>query len=134
MTETKLERGWCDYCGIAWPPRVDESTGQWLCPRCPRPMKRPNELKSRDEKRAFRLNTWLDEVWMAGKWGPSPGGAASDLHCDRSMIDKLSERGILEKSVYDRDGHYIVMISTRSVDKAKENKKLRGKWTDSGEG
>ena len=38
------------------------------------------------------------------------------------MIDKLAERGILEKSVYDRDGHYVVMISSRFIKKAKENK------------
>jgi hypothetical protein len=49
------------------------------------------------------------------------------------MIDKLTERGILEKSVYDRDGHYVVMISDRSIKKAKENKAKRGKWTDTGE-
>jgi hypothetical protein len=49
------------------------------------------------------------------------------------MIDKLAERGILEKSVYDRDGYFVVMISERSVEKAKENKAKRGKWTDSGE-
>jgi hypothetical protein len=48
------------------------------------------------------------------------------------MIDKLSDRGILEKSIYDRDGQYIVMISRRSIKRAKENKEKRGKWTDSG--
>ena len=66
-------------------------------------------------------------------WGPSPGGAVAELHCERSMIDKLADRGILEKSIYDRDGHYVVMISARSIKKAKENKAKRGKWTDSGE-
>jgi hypothetical protein len=49
------------------------------------------------------------------------------------MIDKLADRGILEKNVYDRDGHYVVLISDRSIARAKENKKKRGKWTDSGE-
>jgi hypothetical protein len=57
----------------------------------------------------------------------------AELQCDRSMIDKLAERGILEKSVYERDGHYLVMISERSIKKAKENKAKRKKWTDSGE-
>jgi hypothetical protein len=65
--------------------------------------------------------------------GPSPGGAVAELHCDRSMIDKLADCGILEKSVHDRDGHYVVMISERSIKKAKENKTKRGKWTNSGE-
>jgi hypothetical protein len=49
------------------------------------------------------------------------------------MIDKLADRGIMEKCIYDRDGHYVVMISARSIKKAKENKAKRGKWTDSGE-
>jgi len=95
-------------------------------------MKQKREL-NRDERSVFSFQAWLDEVWLSGKWGPSPGGAASELHCDRSMIDKLSDRGILEKSVYKHDGQYIVMISSRSVKKAKENKAKRGKWTDSGE-
>lgn len=81
----------------------------------------------------FAFHVWMDEVRTSRKWGPSPGGAASELHCDRSMIDKLAERGILEKSVYKKDGHYVVMISSRSIKKAKENKQKRGKWTDSGE-
>jgi hypothetical protein len=49
------------------------------------------------------------------------------------MIDKLVERGILVKSTYERDGHYIVIISRRSIEEAKKNKAQRGKWTDSGE-
>jgi len=49
------------------------------------------------------------------------------------MVDKLVDRGILEKSVYDKDGHYVVLISSRSIEKAKENKKNTGKWTDSGD-
>jgi hypothetical protein len=80
-----------------------------------------------------RLQDWMDDVRKKGLWGPSPGGAVAELHCDRSMIDKLADRGILEKSVYDQDGHFVVMISDRSIKKAKENKKKRGKWTDSGE-
>lgn len=81
----------------------------------------------------FAFQDWMDELHKADKWGPSPGGAASALGCDRSMVDKLADRGILEKSVYDRDGHYVVMVSDRSIKRARENKKRRGKWTDSGE-
>jgi hypothetical protein len=95
-------------------------------------MKPKSELKG-DERSAFAFQAWLDEVWRSGKWGPSPGGAASKLHCDRSMVDKLADRGILEKSVYNKDGQYVVMISSRSIEKAKENKEKRRKWTDSGE-
>jgi hypothetical protein len=75
----------------------------------------------------------MDDVHKKGLWGPSPGGAVAELGCDRSMVDKLAARGILEKSVYERDGHYLVMISERSIKKAKENKAKRRKWTDSGD-
>jgi len=95
-------------------------------------MKRKSDLRQ-DERGAFAYQSWIDEVWTSGKWGPSPGGAASKLGCDRSMIDQLAERGILAKSVYNKDGQYVVMISRRSIDRAKENKAKRGKWTDSGE-
>lgn len=132
MVAHKQERGWCAECGIAWPPDVDSATGAWKCPRCHGPMRKKNEVK-RDERSAFAFQVWIDEVWCSGKWGPSPGGAASKLQCDRSMIDKLAERGILEKSVYSYDGQYVVMISSRSIEKAKENKEKRGKWTDSGD-
>ena len=88
---------------------------------------------TKTESAALSFQDWSEEVYRSGKWGPSPGGAVAALGCDRSMIDKLVDRGILEKSTYDRDGHYVVMISRRSIDKAKENKKTRGKWTDSGE-
>jgi hypothetical protein len=130
MIEREKIRGWCGACGVAWPPLVEAD--EWVCPRCKRQMRRKNELTS-DEKSKFSFQAWLDDVWLNGKWGPSPGGAASDLSCDRTMIDKLVDRGILEKSAYKHDGQLIVMISTRSIEKAKENKAKRGKWTDSGE-
>jgi predicted RNA-binding Zn-ribbon protein involved in translation (DUF1610 family) len=128
--ERERIRGWCGDCGIAWPPVI--TAGEWFCPRCGGRMKQKRELK-RDEKSVFAFQAWLDEVYCDGKWGPSPGGAASELHCDRSMIDRLVDRGILEKSAYKHDGQLIVMISNRSIDKAKENKAKRRKWTDSGE-
>jgi hypothetical protein len=95
-------------------------------------MKPLSEL-TKKERSTLAFQDWSEEVAAAGKWGPSPGGAVAALKCDRSMIDRLAERGILEKSVYDRDGIYVVMISRRSIDKARENKKVRRKWTDSGE-
>lgn len=128
--ERERIRGWCEDCGMAWPPLVKD--GKEVCPRCGGPMKAKREL-SRNERSRFAFQAWQDQVWMDGKWGPSSGGAASELHCDRSMIDKLCDRGILEKSLYRHEGQLIVMISTRSVNKAKENKRKRGKWTDSGE-
>jgi hypothetical protein len=126
------ERGWCRECGL---PHVEDENyppGDLMCPVCNSPMIALNRL-NKTELSAFRFQEWSAEVYQGGKWGPSPGGAASELGCDRSMIDKLAERGILEKSVYDRDGHYVVMISDRSIKKAKANKAKRGKWTDTGE-
>jgi|GEM_PF-1706197 len=67
------------------------------------------------ERGLLAFQDWLGDVFRKGLWGPSPGGTVAELHCDRSMIDKLAERGILEKSVYNRDGHYVVMISERSI-------------------
>ena len=87
---------------------------------------------SKTDRGALTFQDWSEGVAACGKWGPSPGGAVAELGCDRSMIDKLVERRILEKSVYDRDGIYVVMISSRSIEKAKQNKQLRGKWTDAG--
>ena len=128
----ELERGWCDECGQAHESVEDAPPDTLTCPVCGGEMKALNRL-NKTELRAFHFQEWLGEVHDGGKWGPSPGGAASELGCDRSMVDKLAERGILEKSVYDRDGHYVVMISDRSIKKAKANKAKRGKWTDTGE-
>ena len=88
---------------------------------------------SKTERSLLSFQDWMDDLHKKGLWGPSPGGAVAELGCDRSMINKLADRGILEKSVYDKDGHYVVMISERSIKKAKQNKAKRGKWTDSGE-
>jgi len=49
------------------------------------------------------------------------------------MIDKLVDRGVLEKSMYDGDGFFVVLISQRSLDRARANKTQTGKWTESGE-
>lgn len=132
--EPKLERerGWCDECGQAHESDESAPPDLLICPVCGGEMKSLDRL-NKTELRAFHFQEWLGEVHDGGRWGPSPGGAAAELRCDRSMIDKLAERGILEKSVYDRDGHYVVMISDRSIKKAKENKAKRGKWTDTGE-
>lgn len=126
------ERGWCKECGQAELSNKSAPPDLLICPLCNGEMKSLNNL-TRSERAKLAFQDWMDEVHKADKWGPSPGGAASELRCDRSMIDKLAERGILEKSVYDRDGHYVVMISVRSIKRAKENKNKRGKWTDSGE-
>jgi hypothetical protein len=129
---TERERFWCSDCGRANFPHESSAPDNPICPGCGSEMKELRRL-TKTERSLFLFQEWMDEVHKDGKWGPSPGGAVAELHCDRSMIDKLAERGILEKSVYERDGHYVVMISERSIKKAKENKAKRGKWTDSGE-
>src|SRR5258708_6134723 len=132
MDERERERFWCAECGRANYPDESSSPNNPICPGCGDEMKPLTRLTS-TERKALGFQDWSQEVTAAGKWGPSPGEAAADLRCDRTMIDKLVERGILEKTVYAQDGHYIVVISRRSIKKAKENKEKRGKWTDSGE-
>ncbi len=94
---------------------------------------KPLRNLTKTERSMLAFQDWMDDLHKKDMWGPSPGGAVAELRCERSMIDKLADRGILEKSIYDRDGHYVVMISARSIKRAKENKAKRGKWTDSGE-
>jgi hypothetical protein len=131
-SEPERERFWCGECGRANFPQEDSAPENPICPGCGGEMK-PLRNLSKTERSLFAFQEWMDDLHKKGLWGPSPGGAVAELHCDRSMIDKLAERGILEKSVYERDGHYLVMISERSIKKAKENKSKRGKWTDSGD-
>lgn len=84
------------------------------------------------ERASYRFDEWQEKIHSSGLWGPSPGGAAAELGCHRSMIDKLSDLGVLEKSIYDKDGYFVVFISMRSLVKAKANKQKTGKWTDAG--
>jgi len=130
--QSECERGWCRDCGHAQTAHESSGPEELICPSCGSEMVALDRLNKRDLV-MFRFQEWLSEVYTSGKSGPSPGGAASQLGCDRSMIDKLADRNILEKSVYDRDGYYVVMISDRSIKQAKANKAKRGKWTDSGE-
>lgn len=130
--QARQERFWCAECGEANFPHEDSAPDNPICPGCGSEMKELRRL-SKTERSLLSFQDWMDDLHKKGLWGPSPGGAVAELGCDRSMIDKLADRGILEKSVYDKDGHYVVMISERSIKKAKQNKAKRGKWTDSGE-
>jgi len=107
-------------------------SGDFVCARCGLEMIPPDKLP-RDLRPVFRFQAWFDDVCVRGLNGPSPGGAASRLGCHRTMVDKLVDMGVLEKSMYDKDGYFVVLISMRSIKKAIENKKKTGKWTDSGE-
>lgn len=132
MNIPKQERGWCPSCGDAFTPHESSAPNNPICPACGSELKSMRNL-SRVERSALAFQDWSEDVFKRGLWGPSPGGAAGMLGCDRSMVDRLVDREILERSEYDRDGHFVVMISERSIKRAKENKEKRGKWTDSGE-
>jgi hypothetical protein len=107
----------------------DPEASDWICPHCESSVT-PHARLTPAEKAVVRMWLWLREVRSAGRGGPSPGGAASKLGCSRSMIDKLVNMGVLERDEYDADGHYIVMISDRSIRRALEAKRDHGKWTD----
>lgn len=129
MKPEDVKYGWCNNCGqTSWVPE----SGEYVCVRCGDELI-PVERLSREQRRTFKFQVWNDQVGLKGLMGPSPGGAAADLGCHRTMIDKLADRGILERSVYNKDGFFVVYISDRSIMRAQENKKQTGKWTDSGE-
>jgi hypothetical protein len=75
------------------------------------------------------MQDWFEQVCKGGLNGPSPGGAAMALGCHRSMIDKLVGMGVLERSEFDFKGQKLVVISSRSIRKAKENREQTGNWT-----
>ena len=118
----------CEYLAIAGGD-YDPEENDWICPMCENPVT-PAARLTDSEKAVVRMWLWLRRVKAEGRGGPSPGGAANKLGCSRSMIDKLVALGILERDEYDRDGHTIVMISNRSIQRALEAKRSQGKWTD----
>lgn len=124
-----VKRGWCYSCGqTMWTP----ASGEYVCDRCGRSLTGRKLLPQR-LKQVFDFQSWDDDVSLRGLGGPSPSGAATELRCHRTTIDKLAQMGVLERSVYDKDGFYVVYISDRSIQKALANKAKTGKWTDSGE-
>lgn len=96
MNEIEQERFWCGQCGEANYPHESSEPDNPLCPGCGSEMK-PLRNLTRTERSLLAFQDWMDGVHKRGQWGPSPGGAAAELGCERSMIDKLAERGILEK-------------------------------------
>ena len=129
MNTKPIQRGWCKTCGQAmWAPE----SGEYVCARCGDNLIAREDLPRRD-RHVFDLQAWNDAVFLRGLGGPSPGGAAAILGCHRTMIDKLVDMKLLERSEYRKDGYFVVYISERSLKQAIENKKKTGKWTDSGE-
>ncbi len=83
-----------------------------------------------EEERAMAdMQKWFAKVCQDDLNGPSPIGAAEELCCSRSMIDRLVERGVLEKSEFTFKDRSVIIISRRSILKAKENRLRTGNWT-----
>ena len=125
--KNKKIRGWCGNCGGA-SYGIQQSHGKWICHECGDKLK-PLDCISPEEKAMVEMQDWFAEVCRSGKNGPSPGGASAMLGCHRSMIDRLVEMGILEKSEFSFKGQKLIIISQRSLEKAKENRKQTGNWT-----
>lgn len=125
----ELPHSWCPECEHHEP-----TSGRVFCPVCQKVEGEKVRLKALSDLgpadlQAVHLQAWSREVRRLGLRGLSPGGAASELGCHRSMIDKLVDAGVLEKSVFDERGHFVVYISKQSIDRAKESKLQTGKWT-----
>lgn len=142
--KNKKIRGWCNHCGVASYSAHREPNSQEkqeyrkcgiilkpsdrLCNECGEILK-PLESITPEEKAMVDMQDWFAEVCRSGKNGPSPGGASAMLGCHRSMIDRLVEMGVLEKSEFSFKGQKLIIISQRSLEKAKENRKQTGNWT-----
>ena len=129
MNPDEVKHGWCYGCGGA--SFQAKPAKEFVCAVCGYQLFTRKEIPRR-LRAVFDLQVWNHGVFLRGLGGPSPGGAAGELGCHRTMIDKLSKMGVLERSVYNKDGHYVVYISDRSIQKALENKQKTGKWTGSG--
>lgn len=133
MHDERKPVAWCRSCElIVYEEGGDELEGlaeaDWRCPQCENRITPVAKLSS-SEKISLRAQVWFRELRRRGLHGFSPGGAANKLGCHRTMIDKLADMGVLEKSVYDRDGIFMVFISDRSIRRAMQSKRETGKWT-----
>jgi hypothetical protein len=129
MKTPKAMRGWCANCGglAHAAPQAAKASDQ-TCQVCGEPLKPLSEL-AEEEKAMADMQAWFVKVCRTGVNGPSPTMAAEELGCSRSMIDRLVERGILEKSEFCFKDRTVVIISRRSLAKAKENRLRTGNWT-----
>jgi hypothetical protein len=91
-----VDRGWCSDCGQAC---YEHEPGSMICVICGNDMKSLDSI-SKDDMALVEMQDWFADVCKNGKNGPSPGGAASELGCHRTMIDRLVGMGILEKSEF----------------------------------
>ena len=127
MAKKKTTRGWCIYCGTACY-SAEPELGRLVCCQCGSEMT-PLDKLSGDDLAMVRMQDWFAEICRKGLNGPSPQEAAKQLGCHRSMIDRLVERGILERNVFSFKGQKLVIISSRSVALVRENRTRTGNWT-----
>jgi hypothetical protein len=104
-----------------------EPTENLKC-KCGEQMTKFTDLK-KGEQISYRAQAWFRSLREHGLEGFSPGWIASRLGCSRSMVEKLVTMGVLEKSIYDRDGILMIFISERSLEKVLKSKRRTGKWT-----
>lgn len=123
----RQKRGWCNSCGDAVP-WSSEDIDEGVCRLCGSNL-RPMETLTEDERAVVEMQDWFEDMCKSGRNGPSPGGAANELGCHRSMIDKLVHMEVLERSEFKFKGQLLVFISSRSIKKAKENRERTGNWT-----
>lgn len=129
MKSKTAVRGWCSNCGgISYGVRKGLKSAALSCQMCGDVLKPFSEL-AEEEKAMFDMQEWFRKVCRSGLNGPSPTMAAEQLGCSRSMIDRLVERGVLEKSEFRFKDRTVVIISRRSFEKAKENRLRTGNWT-----
>ena len=122
-------RGWCSFCGgLSYAAPKKAKAAGLMCQVCTGPLKPLGEL-SEEEKAMADMQAWFAKVCRSGMNGPSPTVAAEQLGCSRSMIDRLVEREVLEKSEFSFKDRTVVIISRRSLEKAKENRSRTGNWT-----
>lgn len=125
----KCIRGWCTNCGgVSTADEREANKGNLYCRECGDDLT-PLEKASPEQKAMIEMQEWFTKVCKADLNGPSPMEAAEELGCSRSMIDRLVERNVLEKSEFSFKDRKVVIISRRSVEKAKENRLRTGNWT-----
>lgn len=122
-------RGWCPNCGAARLPDVKPAkNGEKVCRDCGDELF-PLDLLSEADQAAVKLQDWFANICRRGLNGPSQSEAAKELGCHRTMIDRLVSMGILERNEFNFKGQKLVIISSRSLAIAKDNRKRTGNWT-----
>jgi hypothetical protein len=124
----KAIRGWCTHCGVLSYAAQKKESDALTCRVCGDDLKPLHKL-SEEEKAMADMQEWFSKVCGDDLNGPSPIGAMEELKCSRSMIDRLVERQILEKSEFSFKDRNVVIISKRSIEKAKDNRMRTGNWT-----